>query len=174
MENYAALPQVGFVEANKLALQKIIEFKGRTRRSEFWWAMLGIIIVTLLTSWIPVVGSIVAVVATIMEISLTFRRLHDTNRSGWWIGGTYIFSLVLLGFFFAIFGTVVIEAIKDPSYELDTAAFAVANIGALVAWCVGLFILVIIQLVILVFCCIDSDVNANKYGESTKYQPLIP
>ena len=26
-----------------------------------------------------------------------------------------------------------------------------------------------LQLVILVFCCIDSDIQANKYGESPKY-----
>lgn len=42
MANYAEKPQMGFIEACSTACKKIVTFKGRARRSEFWWAVLGI------------------------------------------------------------------------------------------------------------------------------------
>ena len=35
--NYQVKPQMGFVEAIKTCFQKYANFKGRARRSEFWW-----------------------------------------------------------------------------------------------------------------------------------------
>lgn len=48
MANYAEKPQMGFIEACSTACKKIVTFKGRARRSEFWWAVLGIIIFNLI------------------------------------------------------------------------------------------------------------------------------
>ena len=39
MANYAEKPQMGFIEACSTACKKIVTFKGRARRSEFWWAV---------------------------------------------------------------------------------------------------------------------------------------
>ena len=41
MGNYVATPQMDFVTAVKTCLQKYFDFKGRARRSEFWWFMLA-------------------------------------------------------------------------------------------------------------------------------------
>lgn len=46
MANYAENPQMGFIKACSTACKKIVTFKGRARRSEFWWAVLGIFIFT--------------------------------------------------------------------------------------------------------------------------------
>lgn len=42
MANYAEKPQMGFIEACSTACKKIVTFKGRARRSEFWWAVFGL------------------------------------------------------------------------------------------------------------------------------------
>lgn len=167
MENYTELPQVGFIEANKLAFTKIVDFKGRIRRSEYWWAILGLGIIALLTTWIPFAGNAIAVVITLAEVSLTFRRLHDTNRSGWWIGGQVIFGVLLLALVFALFGAAILSGDVD---SINAEELAANSIGAISALVIGYIIALIWQVVIIVFCCIDSDVETNKYGESPKYQ----
>ena len=48
MANYAEKPQMGFIEACSTACKKIVTFKGRARRSEFWWAVLGLFIFNLI------------------------------------------------------------------------------------------------------------------------------
>ena len=89
MANYAEKPQMGFIEACSTACKKIVTFKGRARRSEFWWAVLGIIIFNLIMTPVNYMGktgviisNLLSLVITILSLSLTFRRLHDTGRSG--------------------------------------------------------------------------------------------
>ena len=79
-----ALPQLKFGEAVKLAWSKATRFNGRSRRSEFWWTYLAVFLVTLIVSFIPIIGNIISVLFGLAIIPLTFRRLHDTGRSGWW------------------------------------------------------------------------------------------
>jgi uncharacterized membrane protein YhaH (DUF805 family) len=67
-------------------------FSGRAQRSEYWWAYLFVLMVNLpimiLAGVDPVVGGTLNVIATLVffvpQISLTVRRLHDTDRTGWW------------------------------------------------------------------------------------------
>ncbi|HIZ05846.1 MAG TPA: DUF805 domain-containing protein [Candidatus Phocaeicola gallistercoris] len=42
MERFKVIPSLTFVEALKLALNKTLLFKGRSRRSEYWWTMLAV------------------------------------------------------------------------------------------------------------------------------------
>ena len=70
-------------------------FSGRTNVPDFWWAVLGNVIVVAalrLLCMIPLLGSIVAVVAglyglalLIPGLSMSFRRLHDTGTSAWYL-----------------------------------------------------------------------------------------
>ncbi len=170
MENYTERPQVGFLEANKLAFTKIVDFKGRIRRSEFWWAILGLSIIALVTTWIPFIGNAFAIVVTLAEVSLTFRRLHDTNRSGWWIGGEVSFGVLLLGLMFFLFGAAILNG--DHYSEAYAEEIAAKSIGGIAALVIGYIVALIWQVVIIVFCCIDSDPDSNKYGESPKYQSV--
>lgn len=111
---------MSFGEAVKTVfVTKYADFKGRARRSEYWWAQLGWSIayfvvytplfVVLISSptdangqveSFPVVGwAFVAVVFVFVLASIVpllavlVRRLHDTGRSGWW----YFISLVPFG-----------------------------------------------------------------------------
>jgi uncharacterized membrane protein YhaH (DUF805 family) len=79
--------------------QDYATFEGRARRKEYWlfvlfycltFAVLLIVdgITGLLDKAVGVIGlfSGLFVVATLVPLlAVTVRRLHDTNRSGWWI-----------------------------------------------------------------------------------------
>ena len=72
------------------ALRSYADFSGRNRRKAFWMFMLINIIFSLLTSVIDgitntmFVSTIYSLALLIPQLSAGARRLHDTNRSGWW------------------------------------------------------------------------------------------
>ena len=174
MANISARPQVGFLDACKLAVQKCINFRGRARRSEYWWAILGLTIINILTSWIPYVGTLISLVVTLISFSLVFRRLHDTNHSGWWAGASFIagwagIAVMILG---AIMGGMSFaDFTEGEEYLADSmsTALAGASIAYLGIGCILLLASGILGIVIFVFSLMDSEIQANKYGESPKY-----
>lgn len=74
--NTQQLPQLSIGEALKAACNKIFQFNGRSRRSEFWWTALVVLIINAITqdtiSWLMY----------LLMIPITFRRLqrHRTQR----------------------------------------------------------------------------------------------
>jgi len=62
--------------------QKYVEFNGRARRSEFWWFTLFSFLLTLPTSWIPVLNIIVSLGFLLPGIAVGVRRMHDVGKSG--------------------------------------------------------------------------------------------
>jgi uncharacterized membrane protein YhaH (DUF805 family) len=71
-------------------------FSGRASRSEYWWfaAFIGAVDVVAAVadavvfgpgSRIPLFGLIAAVALLLPTLAVGFRRLHDTDRSGWWL-----------------------------------------------------------------------------------------
>ena len=77
-----------FLTAIKTCFSKYATFKGRARRSEFWFWYLFTVIVGLILECIPVIGWIIGWIISIALIipswAVGARRLHDTGRSGWW------------------------------------------------------------------------------------------
>ena len=86
-------------------------FSGRATRSEYWWCSLIItlsyILIYIVLMAIGNVGAVLIgaffITIFIPSIALLVRRLHDTNRRGWWLllgfvpfGGivTFIFSVL--------------------------------------------------------------------------------
>lgn len=93
--NHAA-PSRGFVEAVKICLQKFVTFKGRASRSEFWWFALFLVLVSSLAATLNHIATTAAwhealavaerlfALATFLPMwSVSVRRLHDLNLSGW-------------------------------------------------------------------------------------------
>ncbi len=73
-------------------LKKYAEFKGRARRQEYWMFFLFNLIIAIVLIIIDAVlgtGGILnllySLAVLIPGIAVTARRLHDTDRSGWWI-----------------------------------------------------------------------------------------
>lgn len=74
-----------FQDSIKVCFTKYAEFSGTASRSEYWWFMLFLFIVGLVLSAIgPVVSGLFTLGTLVPSISAATRRLHDTQRSGWW------------------------------------------------------------------------------------------
>lgn len=77
---------MGFVEAVKTCLlRKFWDFEGRASRAEYWWFVLFGVLVTIPVTLLGPLLFVVGVVLLIPQLAVTVRRLHDTNRSGWWL-----------------------------------------------------------------------------------------
>ena len=87
-----------FIESTKNYFLKWNDFSTRISRSEFWWGNLGVTITSIIVNFALVflsdlVGFFsVAVLSVPFQIfvliastALAVRRLHDINKSGWWL-----------------------------------------------------------------------------------------
>jgi uncharacterized membrane protein YhaH (DUF805 family) len=88
--------------------RKYVIFAGRASRSEFWWWTLVSFLVSILLSLlnallsdggfqseddslvVTILSGLWTLAIFVPSIALTVRRLHDTNRSGWW----YLLNLI--------------------------------------------------------------------------------
>lgn len=176
-----AQPQISFTEACKRAFKGIITFNGRARRSEFWWAILGLTIIDFIVSPIGFMGmpgvifrSLINLAITLVTLSLTFRRLHDMGRSGWFIGPVCL--LVFVAYFIMIYsilqsGCSFADLFSSPESFSEELIESMNESSSLYFMLSGfIFILCgIWSIVIIVFCCMDSEPFENKYGPCTKY-----
>ena len=98
---------VGFGEAISQAFKNILTFNGRASRSAYWWFALFLFIIALVLDIIGAAAGakaieyLVDVIVLVLTIALQVRRLHDTNRSGfWWFIGLipFVGGIVLLVF----------------------------------------------------------------------------
>ena len=88
-----------------LPLKRYAQFSGRSRRKEYWMFTLFTILVSIAASLIDVilgfgfqnngpVGIIASLALLVPGIAVAMRRLHDTDRSGWWL---LLFLLPIIG-----------------------------------------------------------------------------
>ena len=74
-----------------VVLKKYAEFNGRARRREYWMFVLANFIVSVVLGIIANLIhasflSVIYLLAIIVPgIALSIRRMHDINKSGWWI-----------------------------------------------------------------------------------------
>ena len=79
-------------------LKKYAVFSGRARRKEYWYFFLFNVLITIVllvidgmtgtldaAAGIGLLGSIYALAVLIPALAVSVRRLHDTDRSGWWL-----------------------------------------------------------------------------------------
>ena len=73
------------VNAVKACLAKYANFNGRARRTEYWWFFLAVLLGSAVASLIAFrVYALFSLATLLPMIAVGARRLHDTNRSGWW------------------------------------------------------------------------------------------
>ena len=94
--------------------RKYATFQGRARRKEYWYFMLFYVIALIVLTVVDVVADtfnkeaeiglfsgLFALATIVPSIAVTVRRLHDTDRSGWWVLISFVplvGALVLLVF----------------------------------------------------------------------------
>ena len=86
-------------------LKKYADFSGRARRTEYWLFVLFSMVIAMVLGVVDyvlgspgIVGLLFALAILIPSIAVAVRRLHDTDRSGWWLPIA----------FFPIVGTIVL------------------------------------------------------------------
>ncbi len=82
---------MGFADAIKSGFNKYVGFSGRASRSEYWFWTLFSIIASIVAGIIDAViglgfiGAIVSLGLFLPSLAVAVRRLHDLDRTGWWI-----------------------------------------------------------------------------------------
>ena len=103
------------------ALKKYAVFSGRSRRMEYWYFVLFNIIVSIVLGVIDglllgtldsgmgvgLLSGIYGLAILIPSLAVTVRRLHDIDRSGWWIliGLVPLIGVIVLLVFALLDGT---------------------------------------------------------------------
>jgi uncharacterized membrane protein YhaH (DUF805 family) len=91
-------------------LSKYTVFDGRAGRQEFWMFVLCSVIVSIVVSIIgslihlPFLSGLYALAVLLPSLGVEIRRLHDIDKSGWWIlialvplvGGIWLLVLLCL------------------------------------------------------------------------------
>ncbi|MBV9930028.1 MAG: DUF805 domain-containing protein [Alphaproteobacteria bacterium] len=157
-----------------MPLKRYAEFSGRSRRQEFWmfalfqfiiWCILMVLFLAVAGSALMAVGNgsaggLMAAGGTVMVLvgialivwlallipglAVGVRRLHDTNRSGWWLGG-YILLAIVAGVIRGRTGGGAIGGL-----------LSLVQLGYLIA--------------LIVFYCLDGTKGPNQYGPDPKGQ----
>jgi uncharacterized membrane protein YhaH (DUF805 family) len=113
---------MSFTGAIRSVLSQYVGFGGRARRSEYWWFVLFAILVGIVTTLLDaalgtdfegsatssgLLSLIANLVLLLPSLAVAVRRLHDTDRSGWWIliGLIPLIGAIVLLVFFVQDGT---------------------------------------------------------------------
>lgn len=76
----------GFISNVRTALGNYANFKGRAKRSEYWWFVLFSVLVLVAASFVnQTFNSLVSLALVIPGIAVGVRRMHDSDRRGWWL-----------------------------------------------------------------------------------------
>jgi uncharacterized membrane protein YhaH (DUF805 family) len=139
---------MGFFEAVKTCLTKYVTFNGRARRSEFWWFFLFSALLGIIFSWVPVVRQAVQLAILLPSLAVNIRRLHDLDRSGWFILLPLPAMIVA-----AIFGVI---GLAEQSSKPGRFFWMAGIFGLIAAVC---------YVVLLVWYCEKGTTGRNRFGE---------
>ena len=165
-----------------LPLKRYAEFSGRSRRTEYWmfflfqillgvafWVLLAIVGGSaLMTGGDPTalaaaggaamiifaLYGLVSLALIIPAIAVTVRRLHDTNRTGWWV------LAPIIGYVIMFIGGIMAAGSPDNP-----------GLGGILALIGGITALVL-ALVLLVFMVLEGTRGPNNYGPDPKGEAL--
>lgn len=150
---------MNFSEAVSVCFSKYATFTGRARRSEYWNFYLFTVIVNAVLSFIDamlfgelgieIFSTIFSFGVLIPTLAVGTRRLHDTNRSGWFQ------ILPFVGIPFLVPGLFLL--IDKGNQAL---AFGLLGIGGVLMLGAGI--------AVLIWLCTDSDARTNRFGVPPK------
>lgn len=162
MNQFKEMPQLTYTEALKNATDKIVQIQGRSRRSEYWWTKVTVFLIGLILA--RLLSPFGLLVLNLLTIPLTFRRLHDTGRSGWWLGVSILLRCVLIIILFVDIFRIVSTGVYDMDVDIYRMIFPMIGKYFVLG---GISILY--DILLIVFLCLDGDKETNQYGKSPKY-----
>lgn len=98
-----------FWQAIVSGFKNYVGFGGRACRSEYWYWVLAMIILSIITGIIDYaafgdseygpVNSIFSLATFLPSLAMSFRRLHDIDRTAWW----WLIAFTVIGIFVLIY-----------------------------------------------------------------------
>ena len=152
---------MSFGESISTCFRKYTVFSGRAQRSEYWWFFLFTVatsvVLGIIASFVPTLRFLewVFFLAVFLpSLAVTARRLHDSNRTGWWM-----LLSIGLGLAGIIVGAILGAFTSDDDGWRFIAVIFLSIAGGLLGLLVG-------YLVLLYFLIQPSDAGTNRYGPS--------
>jgi uncharacterized membrane protein YhaH (DUF805 family) len=158
---------MSFVVAIQSGFRNYAKFRGRATRSEYWWFFLFTVLAQSVASSIDEnFGNIVGLAVFLPGLAVHVRRMHDTGRSGWWVGALYgsIAAVIVAVVVLIIDAAIDFNDFSDGTFANDD--FFGENVsGGSIAF-VGLAGLVTLALLVvnIVFLCQRSNESENRFG----------
>jgi len=158
---YVGAPSRSFGEAIKICFNKFVDFQGRASRSEYWFFVLFGFLVNAATSILDVaivgpmatvqpISTIGSLVLLLPQLAVSVRRLHDIDRTGWWIFGGMIAGVLFGGIAGYTLASAGAYGAPDDSALLFLGIFGVAFLAYVI--------------VLLVFYCTKGTLGPNRFG----------
>lgn len=141
-----------FITAIKTCFSKYATFHGRAGRAEYWWWVLFAALMNLAVSMsrMTAIATIAGIALFLPNLAVSVRRLHDVNRSGWF--------LLLPAPFWALAG------IFGAIYFLGRAGVLAPNATSGMAFAIFALISIAASLIVLVWFCQRGTEGPNQYG----------
>jgi uncharacterized membrane protein YhaH (DUF805 family) len=143
------------IEWAVVPLKKYAVFTGRAPRAEYWWYYLGTVIAGIVLRLVDkalgtqqTLGTILNLALLVPWLAVTVRRLHDTDRSGWW--------LLAFAAGFGIFGVVVALG--------AVGAFSGKSAGSFTEMIVAVLLMLAVTITLFVFMVLPGTDGSNRYG----------
>ncbi len=156
---FIGAPSRTFYEAISACFENYFNFSGRASRSEFWFFFLFTFLAGVFTGFVDSVffgwdyksqsygptSAILIILTLIPSHAVAWRRLHDTNKSGWLIGFYYLGGIIYASLF-----TVVL--IKFENHPVSLFLFSIIGIA-----------FIVYAVTILVYLCTKGDLSENSF-----------
>lgn len=160
-------PDRGFIGSVKTCFRKYANFTGRAPRSEYWrWILFSIIVGVVIgvvaniidaitNNQMPGTISIVLLFFAVLlpSLSVTVRRLHDHDKSGWWLLALYIAPVILrvIGSFAILLG--------GPRAQAVQTGLGLVGVLIGISW-------LALAIVMFVWFCTRGTNGANRFGQN--------
>lgn len=154
---------VDFLTALKLFFANYANFTGRSTRAEYWWVALFLFVVSMALSILnmAILSLLFSLAMLIPSIAICFRRFHDTGRSGWWVIGLWLASVIGAGIMYGpMFTTIIANAENPDVLAASLTSYITNNIGTI---SVGGLIAVAASIWTIIILILPSAPD-NKYG----------
>ena len=163
---------MGFGEAISSVFGKYATFSGRARRSEYWYFYLFTVLVGIPAGIIDAViqasaggtlgqvgpaRAIVQLALLLPSLAVTVRRLHDTNHSGWVIGGFFLFIVAAALVFVGALGAAGANG-GTPDFSGTMGILAIVLGLGVIGYGIWMFVLMVS----------NGNAGANRYGPDPK------
>jgi len=159
-------PDMGFFDAVNICFEKFVTFEGRARRKEFWYFALFAVLAQIVVGFVLAIlsggASATGSISTLLSLALTVpwaaaltRRIHDTDRSGYWMVALY---LLPTGYFLAL---------RMATRTITTVAWQLGVVPLILPLSIAMMLALIATLVL---AALRGTSGLNRYGPD----PLTP